>query len=178
MTAKGEQDNNAFLIWITGLSGSGKSTIAKAVYEDLKNRYPNTVLLDGDDFRDVIGKRDAYSAKDRLQIALQISNFCKLLVNQGINVVCATISLFKEAQQANRQNVDKYYEIMVHCEMDELIRRDKKEIYSKALKGEMKNVVGVNMEFDKPENCDLTVNNTNQDALQDNILEILKLTTE
>lgn len=175
MTEKDDITITPFLIWITGLAGSGKSTLARAVFDDIKKENPNTVLLDGDEFRKVIDKRDAYSREDRLQIALQITRFCKLLIDQNINVICATISLFKEAHRANRQNIDRYFEIFIECDMEELIRRDKNEIYSKALKGQMQDVVGVDITFDKPVGCNLVIDNRELNNLEDKTLQILKL---
>lgn len=163
----------AFLMWITGLSGSGKTTIAKKVYKKLKLENPNTVLLDGDDYRKIVGKKSGYSLKERLTIALQIARICKFLVNQDINVVCSTISLFRTVHQYNRKHMTDYFEIFVDCGMHELMRRDKKKIYSSAVKGELTDVVGIDIPYDTPKSH-LVVDNNRRSNLKRNVAMILE----
>lgn len=160
--------------WITGLAGSGKTTIGKLLYRRLKSIKPNVVFLDGDTLREVFGNNSGHSLKKRKQLAMSYSRLCKMLSDQGIDVVCATISLFKEVHSFNRKNIAKYYEIFVECSMEELIERDQKGIYSKALKGEMDNVMGVNLPYDKPEECDLVIDNTRKGALAEKVKKIIK----
>lgn len=160
-----EDNSGAFLIWITGLAGSGKTTLGKEVYRNLKVKYVNTLFLDGDSFREILGSDLGHNQADRLINAMVISRMCKFLINQNINVICATMSLFKEIHQFNRENIKNYYEIFLEVDRDELIKRDQKGIYSKALKGEIENVVGVDLPFDMPENPDLILNNSKADQL-------------
>jgi adenylyl-sulfate kinase len=166
----------AKLIWITGLSGSGKTVIAKEVYKRIKSEMINTVLIDGDDFRNIIGKEVGYSQEERFNYAIQISRMCKFLIEQDINVICATISLFKEVHKFNRDNVKNYFEIFIDCNMQELIRRDQKGIYSRALKGEIKDVVGIDIPFDKPENPELVIENSECNKLKEKAGKIIDRT--
>lgn len=161
------------VFWITGLAGSGKTTIGKLLYRKLKNVRPNVVFLDGDILRNVFGNAAGHSLKKRKQLAMSYSRLCKMLSEQGIDVVCATISLFKEVHRFNRINIKKYYEIFIECSMDELIRRDQKGIYSKALKGKMDNVIGINLPYDKPEGCDMVIDNTKKSALEKKVKKII-----
>lgn len=163
------------LIWITGLAGSGKTTIGKAVYETLKKKYVNTVFLDGDHFREITGQLSSHTREGRMIVAMQIARMCKFLTDQKINVVCSTISLFKEVHEFNRANNSKYCEVYIHCDMDELMRRDQKQLYTKALKKEIENVVGVDIAFDKPANCDLEIDNTQQNNLEKKVSSIINL---
>lgn len=163
------------LIWITGLSGSGKTTIGKAVYTQLKNKYINTIFLDGDTFREILGNDLTHTPKDRLENAKRIHRMCKFLVSQDINVVCATMSLYKEIHDLNRKEITNYFEIFVECNMDELIRRDQKGLYSKALKGERDDIVGVNLPYDMPKNCEIVIKNSEQNNLDEKVERILKL---
>ena len=163
------------LFWITGLSGAGKTTIGKALYDHLKRRQENVVFLDGDVLRSVFGTLHGHSVEDRKGLARCYSNLCKMLTEQGIDVICSTISLFKEIHEMNRESIDKYYEILVECEMHELIKRDQKGIYSNALKGETDNVIGINLPYDRPENCDLVIDNTDKNAIQEKVQLILDL---
>lgn len=163
------------LIWITGLAGSGKTTIGKQVYFNLKKKNPSTVFLDGDSFREIMGSSQGHSREQRFIVAFQISRLCKFLIDQNINVVCATISLFKEVHRFNREQIQNYFEIYIHCSMDELINRDQKGIYSKALKGELLDVVGIDITFDQPINCDLKIDNTEKIELDTKVKQILQL---
>ena len=101
------------LIWITGLSGAGKTTIATAVFKKLKEKKANSVFLDGDIIRDVLNNDLSHNPKDRLKNAYRISKLCEFLTSQNIHVVCSTMSLFKEIHQMNRKNIANYYEIFV-----------------------------------------------------------------
>jgi adenylylsulfate kinase-like enzyme len=168
----------AKLIWITGLAGSGKTTIGKKIYYKLKEKYVNTVFLDGDIFREILDNNFGYTIEDRLQIAVRIHKLCLFLTEQNINVVCATMSLFKEIYKLNRKYIKNYFEIFIECDMDELIRRDKKRLYSGALSGEIKNVVGIDLPYDKPEQCDLVIDNNEKNELEEKVQKILKLIKE
>lgn len=166
---------NGILYWITGLSGAGKTTIGKALYNHLKTRKANVVFLDGDVLRSVFGTLHGHSIAERKTLARCYSNLCKMLTEQGLDVVCATMSLFREVHELNRATIQNYYEIFVECDMQELIRRDQKGIYSKALRGECDDVIGVTLPFDRPEQCDLILDNTNQNDLQEKIARIINL---
>ena len=166
------------LIWITGLSGSGKSTIAKLLYAKIRQKHLNTVLLDGDEFRNILGNGLSYTLNDRLKNAKSISKMCQFLTNQNINVVCATMSLFKEIHLFNRENIKPYFEIFIECDIEELIRRDQKQIYTKAIKEGNNNVVGIDLPYDRPLNPDLIIDNNEMNQVDkkvDNILHLIKL---
>lgn len=165
------------VIWITGLAGSGKTTIAKKLYKILKNKYPQTVLLDGDNFREIVGSI-GYTNEERLRGAYIFHNLCKYLDNEGLIVVCSVMVLFKEIQRLNRENFSKYIEIFLDVDMDTLIKRDKKSLYSKALKGETKNVVGIDLPWDKPENPEIILKNNSINELENNVKTIINYLKE
>ena len=168
----------SMLIWITGLSGSGKTTIGKEVYSKLKEKHSNTVFLDGDSFREILGNDLSYTPKDRLENAKRIHRMCKFLILQDINVVCATMSLYKEVHELNRKGIKNYFEVFIECSIDELIRRDEKGWYSEAVKGEREDVVGVNLPYDKPKDCELVIDNSKKSDLLIKVEEILNLIGE
>ena len=168
-------DSAGKLFWITGLSGAGKSTIGRALYAELKRNKSNVVYLDGDSLRGIFGNNFGHNLNDRRKLALCYSNLCKMLTDQGIDVVCATMSLFKEVHEFNRATISRYIEVFVECDMQELIRRDQKGIYSKALRGEQKDVIGVDLPYDHPENCDLVINNTDKTNIDSKVELILNL---
>ena len=146
----------ARLIWITGLAGSGKTTLAKEVYNQLKKAYPNVVLIDGDHLREIFGGSTGYTSEERLENAKRLSRLCHFLVNENIHVVCATMSLFKEIHELNRRLNVEYFEIFLDIPMESLIHRDKNKLYSSALEGKTENVVGINQDYDKPSDPFLT----------------------
>lgn len=166
------------LIWITGLSGSGKTTIGKQVYTALKKRYTHTVFLDGDLFREILGNDLGHNPSDRFENAKRIHRMCRFLIAQEIHVVCATMSLYKEIHDLNRQEIQDYYEVFIECTLDELIERDQKGLYSAALKGLRDDVVGVNLAYDQPLDCDLIIDNTLKNNLDEKVEQILKLIGE
>lgn len=168
----------ATLYWITGLSGAGKTTIGKALYEKLKERSQSVVFLDGDKLREIFGSLHGHSIAERKLLAQCYSNLCRMLTEQGMDVVCATMSLFCEVHDYNRQNIPNYLEIFVECDMQELIRRDQKGIYSKALNGELDDVIGVNAPYDRPASCDLVIDNTEKKNLGKIIRKIINLNSQ
>ena len=99
--------------WITGLSGAGKTTVGRLFYNKLKEQYSNTVFLDGDTMRKVFGNDLGYSAEDRRKCAMRYSRLCAMLQEQGMNVVCCTISMFDSVREWNRENIQNYKEIYV-----------------------------------------------------------------
>jgi adenylylsulfate kinase-like enzyme len=151
------------LLWITGLSASGKTTISRLVVETLRAKGDQIVLLDGDDLRKVLGEDQSHTRSDRLRIGFVYSRLCKSLVDQGLDVIIATVALFSEIHEWNRQNIQNYNEIFIDVPIEELVRRDPKNIYKKFFDGEIKDVAGLDMEVDFPRNPHLHV--TYEDGL-------------
>ncbi|PLY08709.1 MAG: adenylyl-sulfate kinase [Arcobacter sp.] len=147
------------VIWITGLSGSGKTTISREVYNSLKEDYPNTVLLDGDIIREALNHSYGYTIEERRVGARQIHGLCNMLDKEGMIVICATMSLFYEIHELNRNKFSNYIEVFLDVDMDELVKRDKKQLYSKALCGTEDNVVGVTLDYDQPKTPHLHLTN-------------------
>lgn len=146
------------VIWITGLSGAGKSTLAIEVVNRLRKQGHSVVLLDGDELREVFGAA-AINAKNharegRLTLAFQYAHLCQIIARQGIQVVIATISLFKEIHLWNRANLPGYFEIYLKVPVDELRRRDPKGIYRRFDAGEIADVSGLDIPIDEPHEAD------------------------
>lgn len=164
----------AFLLWITGLAGSGKTTIAKKVFGKIQKKYVNSVFLDGDHFRSIMQDELGFNLKDRKKNAWRIARLCSFLTSQGINVVCSTMSLYKEIHAYNRKHNKKYYEVFIDVDIKELVKRDKKGLYTSAIKGKIKNVIGIDMPFDKPQNANLLLTNNTKSDLTKNIKTLLQ----
>jgi adenylylsulfate kinase len=147
------------VVWIIGLSGSGKTTLATEVVSQLRKSSSNVVLIDGDMVREIFGNDLDYSLVGRQRNAQRICQLCKLLDNQGINVICAILSLFPEMREWNRQHLKKYFEVYIDAPMEHLESRDSKGIYSRYKKGEINNVAGLDIDFPIPTNADLKINN-------------------
>jgi adenylylsulfate kinase len=141
-------------IWITGLSGAGKSTVAQALMPFLQETKACSVLLDGDVLRDVFGAAAIdgvnHSREGRVRLAMRYAYLCKILSQQGLTVVIATISMFAEVHSWNRKHIPGYFEVYLRVPLEELRRRDPKLIYSKYDSGEIKNVAGLDLKVDEP----------------------------
>ena len=137
------------VIWLCGLAGSGKSTLATALAQILRAKFSNVVYLDGDELREFLG-HFSYDKNGRIDMALKRAKMAKFLSNQGQIVIVSTISLFNEIYEYNRANLPNYFEVFIKCDFDELKKRDQKGLYTKALRGEMQNVVGVDIAYDSP----------------------------
>jgi len=155
------------VIWIIGLSSAGKTEIGKHLYSIWKKEENNTVLVDGDEIRAIFKHNQgdhAYSVEGRRENAMRICELCLWLDRQDINVVCCILSIFEENRQWNRQHFSKYYEVYISVQIDVLLKRDKKNIYAPAIRGETKNVVGIDIPFKPPEYPDYILDN-NEDEI-------------
>jgi cytidine diphosphoramidate kinase len=167
------------VFWITGLSGAGKSTLANELQAFLKAKNIESVILDGDQLREIFHKtsitQDHYSRDVRLQLAVQYSKLAHLLSSQGINVIVATISMFNEIYQMNRSLMKNYIEIFMDIPIDVLRKRDPKGIYLKGSSGDLKGIAGVDLLVDTPTDPHLTIDQNLAFGVHSTIEEIYKL---
>jgi adenylylsulfate kinase len=165
------------VIWLIGLSGSGKTTVAKLLLKKIKKKYSNTVHLDGDQLRKIYGEKIGYTIKDRNKNAERLSKLSKFLSDQNINVVASVLSNFPLWQKWNRKNIKNYFQVYLKVSLKTLIKRDKKRLYKMAIKGSKKNVVGVDIKFVEPLNSDLIIENEgNKKSLSKLVNKIIKKT--
>lgn len=158
---------NGVLVWITGLPGSGKTILSKEVYELIKDAVPS-IRMDGDIFREIMGDDLGYTIEDRKKNAFRLARMNKYLVEHGVVVICATVSLFKEVHDWNKKNIKNFLEVFIDVPENILHERDQKKLYSKGKTGEIRNVYGVDQTFDIPQNSDLVIKN---DASLDEFLK-------
>jgi len=153
-------NQNAKVIWITGLSGSGKSTLASGLEKALAEKGYFTQVLDGDNIRTGINNNLGFTAEDRTENIRRIAEVNKLFLNCGIITINAFISPTNDIRHMAKEIIgtDDFIEIFVDAPVEVCIQRDPKGLYKKALSGEIKNFTGVSAPFDRPDNADVTVN--------------------
>ena len=144
------------IIWIMGLSGSGKTTTANYVVQKLKQNGDSVVHLDGDDLRDALNQRASYDQNDREKLALSYARLSRLIAGQGPIVVVSSIGLYSGVQQWLRENIDCYVEVFLDASMDLLISRDKRGIYSQDA-SKSGPVVGKDFSPQYPQNPDVHI---------------------
>src|SRR5262249_8532234 len=150
---------SGIVFWITGLSGAGKTTVGRELWSRLRSAGRPAVFLDGDVLREAIADDLGHSGEDRLRSAKRNARTCRLLAEQGLDVVCSTISMFHEVRKWNRENIVGYREIYLRVPMPELERRDPKGIYARARSGESANVVGIDVLAELPDAADIVLDN-------------------
>ena len=142
------------VIWITGLSGAGKTTLAEELNLRLQKNGSRPILLDGDLLRNIFKSSDSdghsYDRKSRINLGLKYGLLCKTLSAQGFVVIIATIAMFDEIYAWNRNNIENYLEIYLKVPLDELYLRDNKKIYQRFEDGMLSNVAGLDLTVDEP----------------------------
>lgn len=168
------------VVWITGLSGAGKSTLAEEVAARLRLRSETVVLLDGDELREIFGAVDVHAKnhgrQTRLILAMRYAHLCRVIAAQGLTVVIATISLFREVHAWNRIHLPGYFEVYLKVPLAELRRRDPKGIYRRFDAGEIADVAGLDLPIDEPEAADWIVEfmpGRSVEVLADELMRIL-----
>jgi bifunctional enzyme CysN/CysC len=147
------------ILWFTGLSGAGKSTVANLVEAKLLDRHVHTILLDGDNVRHGLNKDLGFTDADRVENIRRIGEVAKLMVEAGLIVLCSFISPFKAERRFVRELVEEseFIEIFLDTPLDVCIARDPKGLYKRALSGAIKNFTGIDQVYETPENPELII---------------------
>lgn len=153
------QESPATVLWLTGLSAAGKTTIARRLWSEVRRQGHGCVHLDGDLFREVMGDGLGHDHAARLENAYRLARMCRLLSLQGVPVICSTMSLFPEIWEWNRKHLPNYFEVYLKAGVETLRRRDPKGIYQRAESGGEANVVGLDLPFVEPTSSNLIVEN-------------------
>jgi glutamine kinase len=159
LAASDRETSPGRVFWITGLSGAGKTSVGRELWRRLRGAGSPATFLDGDSLRGAIAEDLGYGVDARRRSAMRNARLCRLLAEQGSDVVCATISLFHEVHRWNRKNIPGYREIYLRVPIDELRRRNGKGIYERAKRGEELDVVGLDVPAETPEAPDLILDN-------------------
>lgn len=148
-------------VWITGLSGAGKTTVARLLMPRFQEASRPCVLLDGDAVRSLLRHEwkmeVGHGREERVQLARLYGRLCRALTMGGYDVVCATISMFHEIRDWNRTHVPNYLEVYLRVPLDELRRRDPKGLYARPVVGEEEGMVGIGVPAEEPRTPDLVI---------------------
>ena len=161
-----------FTLWFTGLSGTGKSTLAEHVAAELRRRGVKVEILDGDEVRTNLSKGLGFSKEDRDTNIRRIGWVAEVLTRNGVCVLASAISPYRDIRDENRKNIGNFVEVFVKCSIPELTRRDVKGLYEKALKGEIANFTGISDPYEEPLNAEVTVD-SEAEELSESIAKVL-----
>jgi len=163
-------------LWMTGLSGSGKSTIAVALEQTLMQRGFHAYRLDGDNIRHGLNKNLGFSAEDRDENIRRIGEVTKLFADAGVISICSFISPYRAARQMVRDIHEAdglaFIEVHVHAPLDVAEQRDPKGLYKKARAGEIKGFTGIDDPFEEPENPEVTLS-THELSIEESVVKLL-----
>ncbi len=163
------------ILWFTGLSGAGKSTVANALEQALHARGYHTYLLDGDNVRHGLNKNLGFSAEDREENIRRIGEVAKLFVDGGTIVLTAFISPYRRDREQVRELVDEgeFLEVFVNTPLDVCEDRDPKGLYKKARAGEIKGFTGIDDPYEAPDQPEITLR-TDQNSIEESVVQIME----
>jgi len=145
--------NKGILFWLTGVSGSGKSSLGKNIKKEIINLYGPTLLINGDNLRKIFKLYD-YSTKGRLNNGLKFIKLAKFITDQKINIIFCIVGMFHRIRNVNKKNIKNYLEIYIKTDINKIIRLKKKNVYLKK-----RNVIGVDLIPEYPESPDIILKN-------------------
>ena len=155
-------EQQGFVLWMTGLSGAGKTTIALEMLDQLADRDLRLERLDGDVVRESLTRDLGFSKEDREKNIERVTFVAKLLSRNGVGCICSFISPYQAIRDDVRSKTTNFLEVFVDAPLDVVIDRDVKGMYKKALAGEIKNFTGISDPFEAPENPDIHVRTDKQ----------------
>ena len=166
-------------IWLTGLSGSGKSTIAKSLVEELFQQNCQTKVLDGDNIRHGLCSDLGFSHEDRTENIRRIAEVAKLFVHNGTIVICAFISPYKKDRDFARSIIPEghFFETHINCDVGTCMERDPKGLYKKAQSGEIKNFTGISSPYEAPDSPEISLDTVNC-TIEGSVAKVIKTLKE
>ena len=165
-------DQKGFTLWFTGLSGSGKTALAKLVAQQLRDRGLKAERLDGDIVRQSLTRDLGFSKEDRDKNIERVTFVAKLLTRNGVAVLCSFISPYRERRAKSRQEIGEFIEVYVECPVEVCAERDVKGLYVKAFAGEIENFTGVSDPYEEPENPEI-ICHTAQETPEESAVKIV-----
>ena len=168
-----DRDTTGFTIWFTGLSGSGKSTIAAILEQELRERGHKVEVLDGDVVRTHLSKGLGFSKEDRDTNILRIGWVCEVLSRNDVVAIAAAISPYRDIRDQIRANIGRFVEVFVEAPLEVLADRDVKGLYRKAMAGEIQNFTGVNDPYEEPLNPEVTCKSDGSESAAESAAKVL-----
>src|SRR5690606_8025026 len=172
-----QNEQEGFVVWMTGLSGAGKTTIAHVLVDELKARGLKVERLDGDVVRQSLTRDLGFSKEDRDKNIERVTFVAKLLARNGVIVLSSFISPYKATRDYSRHEIGEFLEVYVKASMETLLQRDVKGLYKKAMAGEIQNFTGVNDPYEEPEAPDL-ICDTDVETVEESTAKVIKLLEE
>ncbi len=166
-------NKRGFTLWFTGLSGSGKTTVAEIVEKELKDRRRRVEVLDGDIVRTNLSKGLTFSREDRITNVLRIGFVANLLTRNGVAVLVSAISPYKEARDQVRRRIIDFVEVFVDCPVEVCAKRDVKGLYERAYKGEIEQFTGVSDPYEPPVAPELILN-TDEEEPHESVQKVIE----
>jgi len=164
--------HEGFVVWLTGLSGSGKSEIASLLAEKLRQRGHNVEVLDGDVVRQSLTKDLGFSKEDRMTNLERVTFVAKLLSRNNVATIVSFISPYIAARERARQETTNFVEVYVKCPLEVCMQRDVKGLYKRALTGEIKEFTGVSHSYEEPPDPEVIVE-TDKETLEESTVRVL-----
>lgn len=171
-TSFGRKEPRPAVIWFTGLSGAGKSTISEKVYQILKDRGIKVEHLDGDRVRQIFPKT-GFSKEERNRHVKRVGFLASMLEKNGVTVIASFISPYRESREFVRKMCRNFIEVYVATPLEVCEQRDVKGLYAKARRGEIKQFTGIDDPYEAPENPEITVDTTGQ-TVEESVQYVLK----
>jgi adenylylsulfate kinase len=168
--------SQGFTLWFTGLSGAGKTTLTNEIVPQLKERGVKVEVLDGDEVRTNLSKGLGFSKEDRDTNIRRIGYVARLLARNGVAVIVAAISPYREIRDEVRKDIEAngaaFVEVFVKASLDTLVQRDVKGLYKKAIAGEIANFTGVSDPYEEPDNPEILIS-SDTETVQESAAKIL-----
>ncbi len=164
---------DGFTLWLTGLSGAGKTTIAVALEQLLRERGVRVERLDGDVVREGLTRDLGFSKEDRDKNIERVTFVAKLLSRNGVAVIASFVSPYREARQRARRESTNFIEVFVDAPLEVCAARDVKGLYAKALAGQIKNFTGVDDPYEAPEAPEITIH-TDQESVEESVARLIE----
>jgi len=150
------------VIWLTGIPGSGKTTLAIELKKYYEQKGLPVDILDGDEIRKTLSKDLGFSPEDRKEHNKRVIFVAQILAKNGVTTIIPLISPYRETRNFARKEIQNFVEVWVKASVDECIKRDPKGLYKKALAGEIKNLTGLQAPYEEPQNAELVLETEKQ----------------